>query len=29
MNMARIEKLTHTGYRIVTREVSRRAPDWD
>jgi len=29
VDMARIEKLTHTGYRIVTRDVSRWAPDWD
>jgi 2,5-diketo-D-gluconate reductase B len=29
VDMARIEKLTHTGYRIVTRDVSPWAPSWD
>ena len=29
VDMARIEKLTHTGYRIVSKDVSRWAPDWD
>ena len=29
VDMARIEKLTHTGYRIVGKNVSPWAPDWD
>ena len=29
VDMARIEKLTHTGYRIVDKNVSPWAPDWD
>ena len=29
VDMARIEKLTHTGYRIVDKHLSPWAPDWD
>ncbi len=29
VDMARIEKLTHTGYRIVTEELVPWAPKWD
>ncbi len=29
VDMARIEKLTHTGYRIVTQNLVPWAPDWD
>lgn len=29
VDMARIEALTHTGYRIVTKEKSPWAPEWD
>ena len=29
IDMARIEKLTHTGHRIVGKNVSPWAPDWD
>ena len=29
VDMARIEKLTRTGYRIVTKDLVRWAPDWD
>ncbi len=29
VDMARIEKLTHTNFRIVTRAVVPAAPDWD
>lgn len=29
VDMARIEKLTHTGYRIVTKDLVPWAPDWD
>lgn len=29
VDMARIDALTETGYRLVTREVSPWAPDWD
>lgn len=29
VDMARIEKLTHTGYRIVTKELVPWAPHWD
>lgn len=29
VDMARIEKLTHTGYRIVTKDLVRWAPEWD
>ena len=29
VDMARIEKLTHTGYRIVDKHMSPWAPDWD
>lgn len=29
VDMARIETLTGTGYRLVTREISPWAPDWD
>jgi len=29
VDMARIEKLTHTGYRIVTADLVPWAPDWD
>ena len=29
VDMARIEKLTHKGYRIVTRDVVPWAPNWD
>ncbi len=29
VDMARIEKLTHTGYRIVTEELVPWAPEWD
>ncbi len=29
VDMARIEKLTHTGYRIVGKNLVRWAPDWD
>lgn len=29
VDMARIERLTHTGYRIVGKNVSPWAPDWD
>ena len=29
VDMARIEKLTHTGYRIVTQHLVPWAPDWD
>ena len=29
VDMARIEALTRTGYRIVTRDVAPWAPDWD
>ena len=29
VDMARIEKLTHTGYRIVDKNVSPWAPGWD
>jgi 2,5-diketo-D-gluconate reductase B len=29
VDMARIEKLTKTGYRIVTKDIVRWAPDWD
>ena len=29
VDMARIEKLTHTGYRIVTQDLVPWAPEWD
>lgn len=29
VDMARIEKLTHTGYRIVGKELAPWVPDWD
>lgn len=29
VDMARIEKLTHTGYRIVTKDLVPWAPNWD
>ena len=29
VDMARIEKLTHTGYRIVTEDLVPWAPEWD
>jgi len=29
VDMAKIEKLTHTGYRIVTEDLVPWAPDWD
>ncbi len=29
VDMARIEKLTHTGYRIVSKDLVPWAPDWD
>ena len=29
VDMARIEKLTHTGYRILGKNLSPWAPDWD
>jgi len=29
VDMARIERLTHTGYRIVTEDLVPWAPDWD
>ncbi|MDJ0639178.1 MAG: aldo/keto reductase [Paracoccaceae bacterium] len=29
VDMARIEKLTHTGYRIVTKDLVPWAPEWD
>jgi len=29
VDMARIEKLTKTGYRIVNKDLVRWAPDWD
>ena len=29
VDMERIEKLTHTGYRIVGQDLVPWAPDWD
>ena len=29
VDMARIDALTHTGYRIVTSDIVPWAPDWD